>query len=60
MNAGVNVNSPTNFGTPLSAATKSGDLNLVKYLVGQGAEFRTQQGHINLCQKLVRLSSMSS
>lgn len=47
VNAGVNVNSLTNFGTPLSAATKSGDLNLVKYLVGQGAEFRTQQGHIN-------------
>lgn len=47
VNAGVNVNAPTNFGTPLSAATKSGDLNLVKYLVGQGADFRTQQGHSN-------------
>ena len=47
VNAGVNVNSPTNFGTPLSAATKSGDLNLVKYLVGQGADFHTQQGHFN-------------
>lgn len=47
VNAGVNINAPTNFGTPLSAATKSGDLNLVKYLVGQGADFHTQQGHFN-------------
>jgi len=47
VNAGVNINTPTNFGTPLSAATKSGDLNLVKYLIGQGANVSTQQGHFN-------------
>ena len=47
VNAGVNVNTPTNFGTPLSAATKSGNLNLVKYLVGQGADFQSQHGHFN-------------
>lgn len=47
VNAGINVDTSTNFGTPLSAATKSGDLNLVKYLVGQGADFHTQQGHFN-------------